>query len=72
MDTAHGRNPRGRGVVTGHGTGCADPNHAHYDEESAPMLCNDCGAPTHYDYGLEQYRHDDPATPACFLIGGTP
>ncbi len=33
-----------------------------------PMRCNDCGQPAHYDEKLEDYRHDDPAAPDCFLI----
>ncbi len=30
--------------------------------------CADCGADIHYDYGIEDYAHVDPSTPACFLI----
>lgn len=32
-----------------------------------PMLCNDCGVPTHYDSTVEDYVHDDPSHGACFL-----
>jgi hypothetical protein len=35
-----------------------------------PMVCHDCGVPTHYDTGVDDYRHDDPEAPACFLRNG--
>lgn len=37
-----------------------------------PMLCNDCGQPTHYDEKTHEYRHDDPNAPSCFLIAMGP
>ncbi|MFG1648374.1 hypothetical protein ACGFIE_00485 [Micromonospora sp. NPDC049275] len=33
-----------------------------------PMHCQHCGRPAHYDSRLDDYRHDDPAAPDCFLI----
>jgi hypothetical protein len=54
---------------------CGNPNHDHegYDlngnPTGLPMRCADCGAPAHYDYGIEDYQHDNPAAPPCFLIG---
>ncbi|MEV0810949.1 hypothetical protein [Micromonospora sp. NPDC050200] len=35
---------------------------------AAPMRCRHCGQPAHYDSRLDDYRHDDPAAPDCFLI----
>jgi hypothetical protein len=32
------------------------------------MFCRDCGQPTHYDEKAQDYQHDDPAAPDCFLI----
>lgn len=32
------------------------------------LICGDCKRPMHYDRDLENYRHDDPSAPACFLI----
>lgn len=36
--------------------------------DSDLLVCGDCGAPMHYDYGDESYHHDNPEAPACFLI----
>lgn len=48
---------------------CEHPNHDHYHAgEIAPMACADCGAPMHYDYGVEDYVHDAPEHPGCFLV----
>ncbi|MCL7456403.1 hypothetical protein M8I35_04325 [Micromonospora sp. MSM11] len=56
---------------------CAFPTHDHttaYDPDghdlskAQPMRCRHCGQPAHYDARLDDYRHDDPATPDCFLI----
>lgn len=53
---------------------CLNPNHDHdgYDMNGSPtgerMHCNDCGAPSHYDMTLDDYRHDDMDAPPCFLI----
>lgn len=57
---------------------CSNPDHDHdtpidrhgrdFTGKSFVMRCNDCGQPTHYDRGVEDYRHDDPAAPGCFLI----
>lgn len=44
-------------------------NHDHYDDDGLPLLCNDCSGPIHYNYDAEEYEHDDPYAPACFLIG---
>lgn len=63
-----------------HGKPCANDRHDHTEqpddiamvemteETLVPMICHDCGVPTHYDYGDEDYHHDDPETPPCFLI----
>jgi hypothetical protein len=32
------------------------------------LVCGDCDLPMHYDYGDEQYHHDDPTAPACHMI----
>lgn len=61
--------------------GCTNPRHDHFGGRDnianggAPgpvdtdqLHCNDCGLPAHYDSGDEQYHHDDPRAPACFLI----
>lgn len=62
---------------------CTNPRHDHFGQRdniangvSAPaegvdtdqLHCNDCGLPSHYDSGDENYHHDDPQAPACFLI----
>lgn len=59
---------------TAPGLACANPDHDHFTDEpednktpEGARLCNDCGAPTHWDEAGD-YRHDDPATPPCFLI----
>lgn len=54
---------------------CGNPQHDHEERSEitgrdVDKRCADCGHPCHYDYGDEQYHHDDPETPACFLIGG--
>lgn len=62
------------------GVACTNPKHDHLGQieaaqnggdpvpDSDQLICGDCAAPMHYDYGDESYLHDDPATPACFLI----
>lgn len=58
--------------------GCVNPAHDHagVDDSGAatgePMVCADCGAPTHYDYRVEAYVHDEPAAQPCFLIRERP
>ncbi|WP_319461445.1 hypothetical protein [Micromonospora sp. RTP1Z1] len=56
---------------------CAFPAHDHATytgrdgedlDVAAPMRCHHCGQPAHYDERLQDYRHDDPSTPDCFLI----
>ncbi len=59
---------------------CRYPGHDHTDEtdpdgpdgEDLPKLvgivCRDCERPTHYDDKAQDYRHDDPVAPDCFLI----
>lgn len=47
---------------------CANPEHDHYEEDRAPMVCADCAAPMHYDYGVEDYVHDAPEHGGCFLV----
>jgi hypothetical protein len=41
------------------------------DGESLPApvgaTCYRCGQPSHFDYRVDAYRHDDPTAPACFL-----
>jgi hypothetical protein len=60
---------------TAPGLACENPAHDHFtndpdDNRTADggRLCNDCGAPCHWDDDVEDYYHDDPATPSCFLI----
>lgn len=40
-------------------------------ENPAPMVCHDCGQPSHYDRAIERYVHDDPDR-TCFLIRTRP
>lgn len=59
---------------------CTNPAHDHFGQiehaenfgEPVPaddrLRCGDCGLELHYDRGVEDYRHDDPAAPACFLV----
>lgn len=35
---------------------------------AVPLRCRHCDQPAHYDQRLDDYRHDDPAAPDCFLI----
>ncbi|MBM0260107.1 hypothetical protein [Micromonospora sp. 4G55] len=45
--------------------------HGHDDADldaAVPMRCRHCGQSTHYERCLDDYRHDDPAVPDCFLI----
>lgn len=61
-------------------TACTIETHDHYGQiESAEngtgidtgndlLVCADCEAPMHYDYGDDAYHHNDPDAPACFLI----
>jgi len=60
---------------------CAYPRHDHTTtqgpdggdlDEPVAMFCEHCGQPAHYDEKLRRYRHDDPATPDCFLISRDP
>jgi hypothetical protein len=60
---------------------CAYPRHDHTTaqgsdggelDEPVAMRCEHCGRPAHYDEKLQQYRHDDPAAPDCFLISRHP
>ncbi|PZG15605.1 hypothetical protein C1I95_19220 [Micromonospora craterilacus] len=37
-------------------------------DDAVPMRCQHCGQLAHYDARLEDYRHDDPAAPDCFLV----
>jgi hypothetical protein len=48
-------------------TDCQNPRHDHTDEDGAPLRCPDCDQATHYDMDAEDYRHDDPTAPPCFL-----
>ncbi|MGI5214836.1 hypothetical protein [Plantactinospora sp. CA-290183] len=48
-------------------TTTVSPNGQHLDSD-VPLHCGGCGQPAHYDARLEDYRHDDPAVPDCFLI----
>ena len=54
---------------------CTNDRHEHLDDHDEhgepldhmrPMVCPDCGRPTHYDRAIEDYQHDDP-TATCFL-----
>lgn len=45
----------------------AAANGTGFDTGNDLLVCGDCRAPMHYDYGVEDYRHDDP-TVTCFLI----
>jgi hypothetical protein len=56
---------------------CTVPTHDHttpVDREGMsvdppiPMMCVDCGVSTHYDSTVEDYQHDDPDAPPCFLV----
>jgi hypothetical protein len=57
-------------------TACGNTDHEHMDEFDrdgelldcpAPMTCHHCGRPSHYDFSVEDYAHDDDST--CFLSG---
>lgn len=48
-------------------TTSAGPDGQHLDRE-VPLCCAHCGHPAHYDTRLQDYRHDGPAVPDCFLI----
>ncbi|MCX5122013.1 hypothetical protein OG992_33150 [Micromonospora sp. NBC_00362] len=37
-------------------------------DAAVPLRCRHCDQPAHYDRRLEEYRHDDPAAPDCFLV----
>lgn len=56
-----------------HGT-CSYQQHDHEEVDESgegkpkPMMCRDCHQPTHYDYKVDQYRHDNPQAAACFLV----
>lgn len=52
--------------------GCTLSRHDHFNDDGTPMFCEDCDLPTHYDYDLELYRHDDPSQPDCWLGHGSP
>jgi hypothetical protein len=56
---------------------CIAPTHDHTTwqdrdgntlTEPVLMFCQDCGKPTHYDYAIDDYQHDDEAAPDCFLV----
>lgn len=38
------------------------------DTDGEAETCADCGQPMHYDEAIEDYQHDDPDAPDCFLI----
>jgi hypothetical protein len=72
-------------TITGQRTGsisrCASAEHDHTTliardgselVRPVPMVCTDCGRPTHYDSTIEQYVHDDVDAPGCFLIPERP
>lgn len=50
---------------------CANTKHDHSQDDdlgkTVPMVCGDCGQPSHYDYTVESYRHDDPEAPSCWM-----
>lgn len=55
---------------------CVNPEHDHTTgvdldgsslDTPIPMLCTDCGVPTHYDETIRDYVHDDPTSGACPL-----
>lgn len=57
---------------------CTNKGHEHLSEVDQdgnhllrliPMVCSHCKRPAHYEYPIEDYRHDDGAD--CFLISGT-
>lgn len=50
---------------------CTLATHDHYDEDGSPAKCVDCGAPLHYDFDAEDYRHDDPNAKPCWLVHDT-
>jgi hypothetical protein len=54
---------------------CGNDNHEHLTEigrdgeplgHLEPMICSHCKRPAHYDFGIEDYRHDEDAS--CFLM----
>ena len=56
---------------------CANTRHDHTTSQDGnggeldhviPMICADDGLPAHYDSTIEDYQHDDPDAPNCFLI----
>lgn len=53
---------------------CINPDHDHERplRMPGPLVCPECDAPQHYDSAVEDYRHDNPETPACFLIRDEP
>lgn len=67
-------------IHRGHNSACSAPKHDHFGQrenaanfglpepESDDLLCNDCDAPTFYDYNVEAYFHTDPDALGCFLI----
>ncbi|GAA4201721.1 hypothetical protein [Actinocatenispora rupis] len=61
---------------------CANPGHDHTAHDTTgtaidgPHRCGHCGRPAHWDEQVDDYQHDDPTAPDCFLIrrlpGATP
>lgn len=41
------------------------------EDRDVPLSCGDCGRPTGYDYGREDYFHAEDGTRGCFLIAAT-
>jgi hypothetical protein len=51
---------------------CDNAGHDHFNaDRSAPCVCDDCGLPTHYDSGIDQWVHDGDDVD-CFLIPTRP
>jgi hypothetical protein len=50
---------------------CPNERHDHYGEneygDTIALTCDGCGRPLHYDYDIEDYRHDDRVA-ECFLV----
>lgn len=55
---------------------CTNPQHDHTitdpdrtgRDEPVPCRCNHCKRAAYYDHAIEDYQHDDPGAPDCFLI----
>ena len=52
---------------------CTSPTHDHDPHAGEdPPVCHDCKRGLHYDSAVEDYVHDDPDAPGCFLVPARP